>query len=440
MCAAITLPVLTLAAPHLAAGLAAGERLGAMNTGRSDPIDDPARIRSADAATLAHAFAGQRARTLRLFAAVRAALGEGLDIPYSEVVNPPLWELGHVGWFEEFWIARNTERHRGMRARLEAPRAAPLLAGADALYDSSQVAHASRWQLDLPSAERSLQLLARGRERTLALLGDTGDSDDALYFFRLVLLHEAMHVEAGVMIAQGLDLDVRAALAARHPAPGGGGGELHVPAQTLSAGAHEPGFAFDNELGEQLIEVPAFAIDGDVVTWGAYLPFVEAGGYAEATAWTSEGWAWRQRALPSGLPRYLSRRSDGSWRRAQFGQWVDIDCAQPAVNLSQHEARAWCRWAGRRLPTEHEWTLAAAQADNGFAWGQVWEWTASPFAPWPGFARHPYRDYSAPWFDGRPVLKGGSFAAAPCIKHRRYRNFFAAHRNDVFAGFRSCAL
>jgi EgtB-related family protein len=115
-----------------------------------------------------------------------------------------------------------------------------------------------------------------------------------------------------------------------------------------------------------------------------------------------------------------------------------LDPDAPALHLSGHEAQAWCRWADRRLPSEHEWSLAAR--DARFAWGQVWEWTASPFAPFHGFEPHPYRDYSQPWFDGRPVLKGGSFATAPFMKDPRYRNFFLPGRNDVFAGFRSCAL
>ena len=403
------------------------------------PIDDPIHIRTADAALLAQAMADARAHTLRLFAAARAALGERLDVRYADELNPPLWELGHVGWFEEFWIARNSERLRGTAARLEAPRAAPLLPGADALYDSSQVAHARRWHLDLPDASRTLAYLARVRERTLALLSGSDSSDAALYFYRLALLHEAMHHEAGTMIAQGLALDVRAALAASAPAASQAQGELQLPASSTVVGRHEGGFAFDNELGGHRVQLPAFTIDRAPVTWGAYLPFIEAGGYDDAKAWTPAGWSWRQRELPSGLPRYVARGEDGTLRRTEFGQWAALDARQPAVNLSQHEAQAWCTWAGRRLPTEHQWTLAATQAGADFAWGQVWEWTASPFAPWPGFAPHPYRDYSLPWFDGRPVLKGGSFATPPCMKHPRYRNYFTAGRNDVFAGFRSCA-
>ncbi len=406
----------------------------------TDPIDDPLLIRSADARLLARALADQREQTLHLFAAVRAALGGRLDIRYDETLNPPLWELGHVGWFEELWIARNPERLRGVNARLEAPRAAPLLARADALYDSSQVAHARRWHLDLPNAERTLACLARARECTLALLRASDGSDDTLYFFRLALMHEAMHHEAGVMIAQGLALDVSSALEATAPAARTAIGERHVPATTLSPGTLDGGFAFDNELGAHAIDLPAFAIDRGPVTWRAYLPFIEAGGYAEPRWWTTAGRTWRQRELPQGVPRYLSRAEDGHWQRARFGHWMPLDPDQPAVNLSLHEAQAWCAWAGRRLPTEHEWTVAAADAGDEFAAGQVWEWTASPFAPWPGFVPHPYRDYSQPWFDGRPVLKGGSFATAPRMKHPRYRNFFAAGRNDVFAGFRSCAL
>ena len=405
----------------------------------NDPIDDPVLVRTADARLLGRALTDARAHTLRLFAAVRTALGERLEVPYNEAINPPLWELGHVGWFEEFWIARNTERLRGVAAALEAPRAASLLVRADALYDSSQVEHPKRWQLDLPDARRTLAYLARVREGTLALLQASAADDDALYFFRLALLHEAMHFEAGVMIAQALALDVGAALAASAPAATPVAGEVDVPATTLTLGTSEGGFAFDNELGAHPLEMPAFTIDRATVTWQAYLLFVEAGGYEDPKAWTRAGWTWRLHQLPNGLPRYLERRDDGSFQRAGFGRWVDLDPQQPAVNLSQHEALAWCTWAGRRLPTEHEWTRAVDHAEAGLTWGQVWEWTSSAFAAWPGFAPHPYRDYSQPWFDGRPVLKGGSFATPPRIKHPRYRNFFPAGRNDVFAGFRTCA-
>jgi EgtB-related family protein len=110
--------------------------------------------------------------------------------------------------------------------------------------------------------------------------------------------------------------------------------------------------------------------------------------------------------------------------------------AGPATYLSAHEAQAWCRWSGRRLPTEAEWECAAAMLP-GFRWGDAWEWTASTFEPYPGFVPHPYRDYSQPWFGTRRVLRGSGPATSPWLAHVRYRNFFEAHRHDVGAGFRS---
>jgi ergothioneine biosynthesis protein EgtB len=397
-------------------------------------------LRHGDAAALASALQAQRERTLRLFEALREALGEAMTVRYLEEINPPRWELGHVGWFEEFWIARNPERWRGAAADPDAPRAASLLPGADALYDSSRIAHTRRWHLDLPDARRTLGYLGGVRARALALLDGLrgSDADDALYFHRLVLAHEAMHHEAGAMIAQTLALPVAHALDATGPQPMPERGELAIAGATLAVGHDEGGFAFDNELGAHTVEVADFRIDRAPVDWAGVLAFIDAGGYDDPRCWSDEGWGWRQRALPAAAPRHLARDEDGRWQRAVFGQWRPLDPAEPALHLSAHEAQAWCRWAGRRLPGEHEWTLAAR--DPAFAWGEVWEWTASPFAPFPGFAPHPYRDYSQPWFDGRPVLKGGSFASAAFMKHPRYRNFFVAGRNDVFAGFRSCAV
>jgi gamma-glutamyl hercynylcysteine S-oxide synthase len=400
-----------------------------------NPIHDAAQIRRADAPLLAAALDDTRAQSLALFAAMSTALGHQLHIRYGEELNPPLWELGHVGWFEEFWIARNTERLRGVAARVESPRAACPLKDADGLYNSSIVEHTRRWHLDLPDARRTVDYLAQVRRKTLVLLQDTPDDDQALYFFRMVLLHEDMHREAALMMAQVLGL----AVPHRHPAPASAPRhDLHIEGASLTVGAPAAGFAFDNELGAHETQVDGFAIDSAPVTWGGYLAFIDAGGYDQRTHWSDEAWAWQKKHLPRGLPRYLTRAEDGTLQQARFGQWHALDPDAPAVHISLHEAQAWCGWAGRRLPSEHEWTLAAAHA--AFEWGQVWEWTASPFAPFPGFTPHPYRDYSEPWFDGRPVLKGGSCATSSRMKHLAYRNYFTAGRNDVFAGFRTCAV
>jgi ergothioneine biosynthesis protein EgtB len=404
--------------------------------------DDADAVRHGNAALLAAALADTRERSLRQFEAYRAALaGQGMAVPYAIELNPPLWELGHIGWFEEWWIARFPLRAQGAAADPTVSRAASVRPNADGLYNSSEVTHARRWRLSLPDTAQSLTDLARIRERTLALLADAGDSDDALYFFRLSLFHEDMHREAWVYMAQTLGLAPGVDTLAPQPAPADVG-EIAVDGGLATIGSPAGGFAFDNELGRQEIALPGYTIDAAPVSWERYLPFIEAGGYEDAQWWSREGWAWRKRAGVS-WPRHLDRMEDGSWWRRQFGDRVAIDPAQPAIHLTHHEASAWCRWAGRRLPSEAEWEHAASCATAGgaaFHWGQVWEWTASPFMPYPGFQAHPYRDYSMPWFDGRPVLRGASFATAPRMKHRCYRNYFTAERNDIFAGFRSCAV
>jgi gamma-glutamyl hercynylcysteine S-oxide synthase len=401
-------------------------------------------IRHAVPADLAAALQDQRAQTLRLFAAWQAALPASMEIRYAPELNPPRWELGHVAWFEEWWTLRNPERLRGAAADPMVARAAPWLRGADALYHSSEVAHTRRWQLDLPDPDRTRAYAAQVRERSLRLLAGTAHDDDALYFFRWALLHEAMHAEAAVYMAQHLALPIGAALDATSPAPLAPDADWTLPGGRFVLGRGSGGFAFDNECGAHEVELAPYSIARAPVTWSRYLPFVEDGGYDDERLWTAEGWAWRQRQRRR-WPRHLGREDDapdGPWRRAAFGGWVALDPDAPAMHLSAHEAEAWCRWAGRRLPTEAEWENAALAAEAGgerFDWGGVWEWTASRFAPYPGFAPGPYRDYSLPWFDGRPVLRGASFATPAVLRHPQFRNYFPPERNDIFAGLRSCA-
>jgi iron(II)-dependent oxidoreductase len=379
--------------------------------------DASVTARSGGRDALGDALRSSRDDTLATFAAYERALPV-LAVPQRGDLNPPLWELGHLGWFQEYWVARNPERHLGWHADPDTPRAAAVRANADALYDSSQVPHDTRWSLPLPQADAVRSDLAQQLERTLALLAEAAEDATSLYFHRLAVLHEDTHHEAALYMAQALGVPIDDPRWQAHPLPEPGA-PIGLPAGRWRLGSDiHAGFAFDNELGAHEVELDATSIDRQVVRWAEYLPFVEAGG--------------------APAPRYL-RLDSGAWWHWRHGRWQLLDQRLAACHLTRDEAEAWCLWAQRRLPTEAEWERAALTAPGAFRWGDVWEWTASPFTPYPGFVAHPYRDYSQPWFDGRPVLRGASFMTQPRMRCARYRNYFPPLRSDVAAGFRSCA-
>jgi gamma-glutamyl hercynylcysteine S-oxide synthase len=410
-----------------------------------------------------------RRRTLALIADLS---DEQLLGPRLSVVNPLLWEVGHLAWFQEKWVLRHVNGRP------------PLRPDADALYDSAAVAHDTRWDLPLPPRAETLRYLARVEEQVLRRLAE-GPSPGEVYFTLLSVFHEDMHAEA--LTATRQTLAYPAPDLPTGPATGtdGGGapwpGDVSVAGGTFRLGA-EPGagFAFDNEKWAHPVELRPFAIARAPVTQAEFADFVDDGGYRRRDLWGTEGWAWR-RGAGAEQPAYW-RRDAGGWRRRDFDRWLSLEPHRPVVHVNWYEAGAYCRWAGRRLPTEAEWEAAAsppkgagpklpypwgageptperanldgralgyvgvaAHAAGDSPWGcrqmigNVWEWTADPFLPYPGFVPDPYKEYSAPWFGDHKVLRGGCWASRGRLLRTTWRNFYRPQRRDVFAGFRTCA-
>lgn len=356
---------------------------------------------SADPAALERQLLKARARTLRM---TRDLDGERLLGPLLAIVNPPLWEIGHVGWFQERWCLR--------MARSGAP-IDSILEGADALYDSSAVPHDTRWGLPLPSLEATQRYLADVLERVRARLAADPANPALHYYAQLSLHHEDMHAEAFHYTRQTLGYPDPTG---ERPGPVGGEGDEALDGGRLTRGARPgEGFVFDNEKWAHDVDVAPFRIARGVVSNAAFLAFVEQGGAP---------------------PRYWKKDADG-WRQRWFDRWVPLDPDAPVIHVSALEAEAYCRWAGRRLPTEAEWEMAARA--GRLTPGGVWEWTASVFLPYPGFSPDPYEDYSRPWFGTHRVLRGGSFSTPARLVRPTFRNFYTPDRADVFCGFRTCA-
>jgi len=405
---------------------------------------------------LATALIDARERTLVLVSDLDDARWMG---PRLAIVNPIRWEVGHLAWFQELWTLRHP--HGG----------ASEIPGADALYDSARVAHDTRWDLPLLDRAAVLRFLKTTLARSLEVLERGGDR----YFHRLALFHEDMHGEAFTYTRQTLGYP---APALGTPPPGAGplDGDVEVPGACFTLGAQqdEP-FVFDNEKWGHQIKVADFRIARAPVTNIQYAAFVEAGGYRERRFWSDAGWRWREQ---SGAERPVYW--EPGFRERRYDSVRPLAPHQPVIHVCRYEAEAYCTFAGRRLPTEAEWELAASTpAKRRFPWGDtppdhrlanldgraggpvdvaahpegdsaygcrqmignVWEWTASRFGAYPGFVADPYKEYSEPWFaTPHMVLRGGCWATRGRLLRNTWRNFYPPDRRDVLAGFRTCAL
>jgi len=422
-----------------------------------------------------------RRRSLELIADLTE---EQLRAPLLSIINPPLWELGHVAWFQEKWPLRHL---RGEP---------PVLADGDALYDSAAVHHDTRWGLPLPSRQETLAYCRRVLDRVRERLPAAELSEKEAYFHWLVVMHEDMHGEAFTYTRQTLGYPppkLTGASDALPKAEGDVSGDVEIPGGKFLLGA-PPGelLVFDNEKWAHEVEIKPFAIARAPVTNGQFAEFVGDGGYRRPELWSEEGRRWLQKEKAQHPLYWIGDRRD--WRLRHFDRIIPLPKDLPIIHVNWYEAEAYCRWAKRRLPTEAEWELAASPstrcARSGstlrydgaekrrYPWGDepptaeraqldsthsgvvpvgargagdsrfgcrqmignVWEWTASDFKPYPGFVIDPYREYSQPWFTPLyKVLRGGCWATRSRLIRSTWRNFYTKDRRDVFAGFRPCA-
>jgi gamma-glutamyl hercynylcysteine S-oxide synthase len=418
-----------------------------------------------------------RQRTLQLIADLDDGqlLGSRL-----EIVNPLLWEIGHVAWFQEKWVLRR----RGEPS---------IRADADDLYDSEAVAHDRRWELPMPDRDDTLRYMAQVLQRVVERRVEQ-NAEDA-YFILLALFHEDMHDEAFTYTRQTLGYpSPRLPVATdhtppSHESPGALPGDVSIPGGTFTLGAlQSESFVFDNEKWSHPVTIRPFDIARAAVTQEQFAAFVDDDGYRRRELWDDEGWRWRE-VNDACHPVYWRPASRGSWERRDFHRWIPMEPHRPVLHVCWYEADAYCRWAGRRLPSEAEWEVAATiePAPDGpglsshklrFPWGDdlpspahanldslalgclavgalplgdsafgcrqmtgnVWEWTQSDFLPYPGFVSDPYKEYSAPWFGTHKVLRGGCWATRSRLIRATWRNFYRPDRRDVFAGFRTCGL
>ena len=366
-------------------------------------------------AAIAEALSEARERTLAL---IEPLDDEQLNTVYSPILSPLAWDLGHIANFEELWLVQTIGGREPLHGEL------------GRFYDAIENPRRIRDELPILRDEELRSYMADVRERTLDVLEgmDIGaDVEDPLlregFVYEMLLAHELQHNETMLQLLQLVDgYELPTAVASELNASKSAAQNATVPVKmvTVEAGEHQigaggRGFAYDNERPLHGVELTAFEIDRYPVTNGAYLTYMNDAG-AEA-------------------PLYWERDGD-LWVDTARGRRTPIDPFDPVLHASWEQADGFARWAGKRLPTEHEWEAARPRLD-GVGYG--WEWTSSDFLAYPGFEAFPYREYSEVFFgDEYKVLRGGSWATHPRVARSSFRNWDLPRRNQIFSTIR-CA-
>jgi gamma-glutamyl hercynylcysteine S-oxide synthase len=388
------------------------EPADAARSARRPALEDPEAIRHAGPELLSLALLDTRNQLL-----ARLAQDES---------PPALRQALKAGAYQEHWIGCHPQRGRGEACDAHGVR----LAGIEPAL--------AEWlspQGGPPAPDAVRAYLSQTLEVTLDLLAGTPDDDQALHFYRQSLCHEDR-------LCEQFDEDHRAG----QPPARVQRDALWLPSQRWQLGSPAGGYVPVLERWAHEVVLPEFEIDAQAVNWAQFVEFAEDGGYDRAELWTDAGWAWVQaeaRRAPAGVEQLRG----GVVLQRGLGARAGLQRAaasQPVLHVSRHEAQAWCRWAGRRLPTEPEWELAASTAaSRGFVWGDVFEWVAGTARLWPGApAPAPGAIDHAPTGSQAPagVLRGASFATRARWRHSRARRFVMPNADNMFVGFRSCAL
>jgi iron(II)-dependent oxidoreductase len=379
-----------------------------------------------------------RRHTLKL---VEPLTHEQLNCVYDPILSPLIWDLGHIANFEELWLVQRIGGREPLRGDL------------GELYDAIEQPRKIRGELPILRADEVRPYMDGVRERTLEVLGEIElDPEDPLladgFVYEMLLAHEHQHNETMLQLLQMVEsyepVEVDGAPAGEQVKDGPE--MVRVEGGSHEIGAGPKGFAYDNERPRHRVEIAPFLIDRTPVTNGAYIAFMEETGGEP--------------------PMYWERDGEGGWVRTAMGKTEEVDPRLPVIHVSWEEADAFARWAGKRLPTEPEWEVAAAGASRDRAnldelafgcapagayadscaecgavqmLGDVWEWTSSDFTAYPGFAAFPYPEYSEVFFgDTYKVLRGGAWATRRDVIRTSFRNWDLPIRRQIFAGIR-CA-
>ena len=415
---------------------------------------------------LAAELAASRQRSLALLEPLDE---HDLTRQVSPLMSPLVWDLAHIGNYEELWLLRAVAGVQPLRPEI------------DSLYDAFEHPRSERPSLPVLGPADARAYLSGVRSHALDVLDRTSLAGRPLvrdgFVFRMVVQHEHMHAETMLATLQlrggPRTLPVDEPLPAGRPVPWHD--DVLVPAGPFTMGTGTDPWALDNERPAHVVDLPDFRIDRVPVSNGQYAGFVDAGGYDDRRLWSAVGWEHLQ---TSGRRAPMTWQPDGAggWTRTRFGVVEPVAPDEPVQHVCFHEAQAYARWAGRRLPSEAEWEKAAgpgrwpwgdADPTPGLAnlasrahrpapvgaypagaspygveqlVGDVWEWTSSGFDPYPGTRAFPYREYSEVFYGGDfRVLRGGSWATHPAAARTTFRNWDLPVRRQVFAGFRTCA-